>query len=305
MVVSAVRVFLSFFFQCDGQAPAHCSCQECTSELFESRTSAFTCKEYMLLKMGQLSITEDEACIITAERFPDICGIGCNPNTCPSNNVAKEPETGDRCGCASCDDQTWNTPTGEDGTTCGERISWLVSEIGGSLNSTWACMQIANNEFPEECGACNPMTCHEEASVEQDVPPPTFCGCPHCVPEELNRDANGVTCGNRIGWLQTLIGQSHNEIDACIKTQQDFPAYCSRACDPNHCHDEPAPMCGCASCTDQVLEQDADGFTCKERIFFLMSEEGGENPEMEACRMIAGQGRNYNSVCGACDPESC
>lgn len=290
--------------KCDGQAPAHCSCQECTTELFDSYAGAFTCREYMLLKMSQLKITEEEACLITAERFPDICGIGCNPSTCPSNNVPKEPEP-ERCGCASCDEQAWNAPAGAD-ATCGERITWLTSKIGGELNSTWACIQIANSEFPEDCGACNPMTCHEndQAAAVQPQEDPTFCGCPNCVPDKMDRDADGVTCANRIAWLQTPIGKSHNEIDACIKTQQDWPAYCSRACDPSQCHDL-QPMCGCASCTEQVLQLDADGHTCAERIFFLISEQGGSNSERDACRMIAGQGRNYNRICGACDPENC
>ena len=42
------------------------------------------------------------------------------------------------------------------GQTCGERMKWLLSPLGGSHASLDACELVAD-EFPTECGACRPV----------------------------------------------------------------------------------------------------------------------------------------------------
>lgn len=67
--------------------------------------------------------------------------------------------------------------------------------------------------------------------------------------------------------------------------------------------DDPVP-CGCRDCISAVLERNANGFSCGARINYLMSEEGGNIPEVEACRVIAGD--DYPTICGpACNPLLC
>lgn len=83
--------------------------------------------------------TEDDACRIVSERYTNTCGVRCNPETCLSNNSptaspTSAPEAG-RCGCFSYSQGIRNRPA--DGATCGERIQFLGSEVGGSINSTW------------------------------------------------------------------------------------------------------------------------------------------------------------------------
>jgi len=60
--------------------------------------------------------------------------------------------------------------------------------------------------------------------------------------------------------------------------------------------------CGCpATCSSQVLRSNSDGFTCKERIQWLITNRGFN--ELGACGQVAGN--EYKSECGACDPILC
>lgn len=60
--------------------------------------------------------------------------------------------------------------------------------------------------------------------------------------------------------------------------------------------------CGCPStCTKEILKANADGFTCKERIQWLMTNKGLN--ELGSCSQVATI--DYQSTCGSCDPELC
>ena len=60
--------------------------------------------------------------------------------------------------------------------------------------------------------------------------------------------------------------------------------------------------CGCPdTCTHEALKSNADGFTCKERIQWLMTNRGFN--ELGACREVAGN--EYQSECGSCNPDVC
>jgi len=60
--------------------------------------------------------------------------------------------------------------------------------------------------------------------------------------------------------------------------------------------------CGCPhTCTSEVLSTSADGFTCKERIEWLMTNKGLS--QLGACNVVAAN--EYKSDCGDCDPELC
>jgi hypothetical protein len=74
-------------------------------------------------------------------------------------------------------------------------------------------------------------------------------------------------------------------------------------------HSETVPMsekdmvidCGCPdTCIGQVLSANANGFTCKERIQWLMTNRGLN--DLGACRQVSGE---YQSECGGCNPELC
>lgn len=110
--------------------------------------------------------------------------------------------------------------------TCGSRIEWVA--FGAGLNQEESCLRVAFEEFPVECGACDPSRC-----IRRGTP---RCGCEACeaVWDVL---AGDYTCGSRITWLQTskLAGARLSEEGACTKvSREEFPEQCF-ACDPEFC----------------------------------------------------------------------
>lgn len=64
-----------------------------------------------------------------------------------------------------------------------------------------------------------------------------------------------------------------------------------------------APACGCDDCTADILQRDASGFSCADRIEYLV---GIGQSEEEACGGIAGQSGEFPDTCGPqCDPARC
>lgn len=133
-------------------------------------------------------------------------------------------------------DEAWNTNA--DGHTCGARITWLMSE---QLRSLQQAKLDVSEEFPEECGACADLSCEDVANAdaggftcrarilwlqnvgkiaERDAAAqvasefPAECG--PCGERAADCEsvwdviANGHTCGDRIEWLVTSAGLSHD-----------------------------------------------------------------------------------------------
>ena len=107
------------------------------------------------------------------------------------------------------------------------------------------------------------------------------------------------SCGVRIQLLQTPDGGDFTEEEACIMAGSEYEN-CA-PCNPNTCNDLPPPTvtCGCETCTDEVLDRDAGGLTCRTRIDFLQGPDGGNTPELDACRSVANQ---FPETCGPCSP---
>ena len=66
-----------------------------------------------------------------------------------------QPVDRPRCGCSSCTQEVLATLAG--GHSCGSRIDWVIANMGKSESS--ACKLVAGEEFPSECGNCNPNIC--------------------------------------------------------------------------------------------------------------------------------------------------
>ena len=68
---------------------------------------------------------------------------------------------------------------------------------------------------------------------------------------------------------------------------------------------QPIPLslsCECKhTCTNEALERNAGGYTCRERITWLMKAFGSS--EVGACRQVGG--KEYMKECGSCDPDRC
>ena len=135
----------------------------------------------------------------------------------------------------------WNAKA--DGFTCGERITWVMNNLG---MSEWdACTQLAT-EFPTICGAgCNSATCgapRPPAPVSTTpAQAPAHCECSTCTNEVWNRSADGPSCGARITWIENVLGKS--ERDACIQVSSEFPTICGSGCNSATCgQQQPSPV---------------------------------------------------------------
>jgi hypothetical protein len=146
----------------------------------------------------------------------------------------------------------------------------------------------------------------------------SHCGCEACTDKAWNTDADGYTCGDRISWLlETNPNAYPTEESACLQVAgTEFPAICGAACDPSRCNvKEPieppsivrtrATHCGCITCTDEAWNADADGYTCGDRISWLLETNPQSYPtEESACLQVAGT--EFPAICGAtCDPSRC
>jgi hypothetical protein len=135
--------------------------------------------------------------------------------------IASPTSPGAHCGCESCNLDAWNTIAGE--PSCGARIEWL--QAGGKTERA-ACEIVAQVEFREECGACNPQECPLRTTPR--------CGCQECEAVWDVR-VDGHSCGARITWLQTssLLEARFTEEEACLKVGvNEFPEVCGAcACD--------------------------------------------------------------------------
>ena len=122
----------------------------------------------------------------------DVAPLKLEPITPTDVNQAEEPRKTPpqeiTCGCRDmCTGATLDRDAG--GYTCRERITWLISAFGRSEAA--ACQQVGGQEYHEECGSCDPLTCAptvlENKAKEAHAPDPA---CPPCTPIVCNGDAN-------------------------------------------------------------------------------------------------------------------
>ena len=267
-----------------------------------------------------------------------------SPQPAPVSPPSPLPNPTEYCACDTCTEDVWNRNA--NGHTCRVRIEWLQSSaavaVGGPFPEAEACRKIGQEEFPDICGPCycqfGPTQAPVPPPTQAPVPPPTqaptvstHCSCQDCTNEVWDRNADGHSCGSRIEWLKSpdsaSIGGPFTESEACRRIgHEEFPDICG-AC---HCQGSnpppvlpptPAPVpaptppptvnyCGCKTCTDQVWNRNADGFSCGDRIEWLQSPSavavGGPFNEDEACGKISLE--EYPEVCGLCSciaQESC
>jgi hypothetical protein len=67
---------------------------------------------------------------------------------------------------------------------------------------------------------------------------------------------------------------------------------------------QPSPTpskCGCSTCTDDVLNTMADGYSCGDRINWLQAALG--KSELDACKQVSG--KEFPKYCDLCDPNTC
>ncbi|KAG7373262.1 glycosyl hydrolase family 16 protein [Nitzschia inconspicua] len=200
---------------------------------------------------------------LPAEMEVDYVRVCDNGETVLSGSVIEEQvEYGFDCGLPdSCTTSALNNYAGS--FRCGSRIRYLLRN---GLTEEEACRKVAFEEFPDYCGVC----------YEQ----PLDCNVPKtCTRKALSADAAGFPCGDRINFL---IGKGQSEAEACrVVAIEEFPNECG-ACAPF------AKTIDCGqpkTCTAAVLQADADGFPCGDRIQYLIN--SGGRSELEACDQVA------------------
>ena len=281
--------------------------ETCTDQVLDSDTAGVPCRDRIRFLMGT-GLSELDACNrVAGVEFSNECGL-CNP---PLD--CNRPDT--------CTQDVLDTDAG--GATCEDRMNFLINTQG--LSEVDACHQIASVEFPAECGACNPIDCNLPQACTREVLNADAGGatcsdrinwafsetdacnrvasvefpveCGPCNPLDCNvagictdvilvTDASGSTCRDRIVFEITNSGL--DEMDACTQIAAAYTDACGR-CKPIDC--------GLAGvCTNGILDTDADGFTCRARIIFLINT---GLAELDACRQVAGF---EFPQCGACNP---
>jgi len=300
-----------------------CGCpNHCTAQDLDQIAGGFTCRARIQWLMDTNALSEGEACFTVSEEFPSICGKNCNlfycdlfgfdqngdegnhddssgPDNNSGNDIEEEQKEEDEasetisCGCASCSDGVLNRMAGD--STCLERITRLMETQ--DKPELEAC-RLVGEAFPSICGGeyCNPDICTMDCS----------CGstCQSSILDRLVIDNGGAhSCRDRIHWLVETTNASVK--DACSQVSEQFPSVCGQGCHPESCNEFPRTTvrnCGCpGTCLDRVLDQDAAGPSCRDRINWVMGANGlGEEG---ACALVSDQ--FPNSCARGCDPRTC
>jgi len=263
---------------------AKCGCASCTREIQDRNANGYPCGSRIDWVVNNEGLSEYDACaLVGGEEFPSICGP-CDPNTCsddtsrptepPINPTTApveptapiEPETvtptpDPKCGCESCTEEVLDRIA--NGFRCGGRIDWLINN-GATEND--ACSQVGGEEYPSICGLCDPNTCDQIVDLPETPIP------------SLRATAAPVA----------------------LTSSPVAPSEAPFAPTPN-APPTIEPKCGCSSCTQDVLDRNANGYSCGGRINWLINNEGFS--EADACASVAGS--EYPYICGGCDPNTC
>jgi len=128
---------------------------------------------------------------------------------------------------ATCAEE-WDVDAG--GSTCGDRIKWLIDFEGKNIS---IAEQTVASEYPEQCGTCAFSTV--------------------CL-KVWNTDAEGHTCGERIQWLLEFKGKDAQMAEQMVGLE--YPEQCG--------------TCSITRACVLVWNNDAQGYTCGDRIVWVL-----------------------------------
>ena len=187
-----------------------------------------------------------------------------DPYSFSDNNNDQDPNFGKDITCfqpSTCTDAVMTTLA--EGHSCRDRILWLMQTQG--LSERGACTKVADIEYPNECGGCNPSNNvivdnidnnNSDGDVQDDTPN-------NSTNIENNNDSTNSNNDN---------GKDEEKEEYCYQP---------------------------STCTDAVLDTLAEGFSCRSRIKWLMGQM--KMSYKDACFQIAVQ--EYTEKCGKCDPN--
>jgi beta-glucanase (GH16 family) len=315
------------------------NCKTVLDQIATDNDGSFSCRDRVIWVMQNLGYDEETACSTVSTDFPSICGQGCDPATCSSQQVGN-------CGCGyKCESVLDQIVTDSNGSSsCRDRVNWVMENLG--YDEEAACNTVSA-EFPTVCGVCTPTTCSTEGLIIED------CGCGDKCESVLDRiitDNNGsFSCRDRMNWVMKNLG--YDEETACSTISADFLAICGTGCDPATCNKvSPTPTidpselpsasptyqpsrfpshaptlstsssppsksppvggqtlnCGCGSnchsaTLNRIATDNSGSHSCRARIIWLRDVAG--KPETDACVTVSSE---FPSICGqGCDPRNC
>jgi len=239
-----------------------------------------------------------------------------------TNNRNNNESAGDRnrelnpifCGCTGCDAEALSTLAGA--YSCGDRINWLQSKssvrVGGPYEEAVACSKVASDEYPIECGKCDPSKCNNNNNNEvvTESPTKTPTNSPTLRPtvsptasptnEPTVPPTNAPTeTPTRSPTKTPTQPPSKNPTKSPTRTPISLPT--PSPVDIIDVDDEATHVCGCPTCVDSIWNTFAGEFKCGNRIEYLQNSLGFN--EQDACSLVAGT--EFPVECGGCDPDRC
>jgi len=291
--------------------PIFCGCTGCNAVTLSTLAGTYSCGARINWLRETRNFSERDACIqVAGTEFPTQCAI-CNPETCdtvqpprpspsppPPTPSPLPPPSQDNCGCPECDD-VWNVVVNS--FSCGQRIGWLQSDMstiaGGPYEETVACSMVASEEYPIECGKCDPSKCNNN-STESPTKTPTNSPTlqPTVSPTASPTNAPTVSPTNAPTNAPTETPtQSPTNVPTKTPTRAPTSSPTSSPVD------DEINVCGCPTCVDSIWNTFAGEFKCGSRIEHLQNSLGFT--ERDACSRIAGS--EFPVECGGCDPDRC
>jgi hypothetical protein len=151
------------------------------------------------------------------------------PESDPSSQGPKNPpSTGGGkvtlvdCGVPeTCTDDILDADAG--GYSCRARISYLINTF--AMSQSRACSQVAGNEYPSACGACDPCAGGKDCAEKEPAK------CPPCTEEVCHSEMN------RCPWYEaTFLCTEGSSIGGCSPYPWDLsPVTCSTCCELTDC----------------------------------------------------------------------
>ena len=292
-----------------GLNPMFCGCPGCDEAAFDVYGGAYTCGGRINYLQNSRGFSERDACAkVAGDEFPVECGV-CDPDSCNQQPPTSTPPTARKCGCPECED-IWNTMAG--GYACGMRIEWLQSSIstiaGGPYEENVACSKVASEEYPNECGKCDPSRCNNPTEIPSTPPSKSPTLKPTNVPT-ANPTNMPTQAPTKIPTQNPTVAPTPSPTETPTQSPTETPTQSTTTetlsqppidNDDNNFIDIDPP-CGCSTCDDSVWNTFAGEYKCGSRISYLQNSLGFS--ERDACSRVAGT--EFPPECGGCDPGRC
>lgn len=187
--------------------------------------------------------------------------------------------------------------------SCSGRLDWLMNNDG--LSEHDACVRLAQDEFPDgPCGpACDPTKCNNPeptTNAPTDAPTDNPTRSPTDMPTFKPTTARPTRSPTD---APTDMPTSNPTMDRMTHAPTASPTDKQVGSPTAPPVDSGPSPCGCASCTQEILDTYAGQNKCGARIDWLKSSDGGSHSESEACGKVAGN--EFPNECGPCDPATC